>query len=169
MSRHHYPPSALIPDYLRAVAGLLLSGGPLLLADPSLLMIYVLAGLATLFSLYGLRTLVRHMWRLEVTENGVTAAGPFGGSVRWDELSALQLRYFSTRRDRTDGWMQLKLRGGNDTLRIESALSDFAVVVARAAGEAERRGLALNESTRANLATLGIGAGATYREVSSRP
>lgn len=169
MSRHHYPPSALIPDYSRAGAGLLLSGGPLLLADPSSLMVYFLAGLAALFSLYGLRTLVRQMWRLEVTENGVTAAGPFGGSVRWDELSALQLRYFSTRRDRGDGWMQLKLRGGDGSLKIESALSDFATVVARAAGEAERRGLALNESTRVNLATFGIGAGASHREASSRP
>jgi hypothetical protein len=169
VSHHNYPRSALIPDYLRAGAGLLLSGGPLFLADPSSLMIYVLAGLAALFSLYGMRTMVRHMWRLEVTEKGVTAAGPFGGSVRWDELSALQLRYFSTRRDSTDGWMQLKLRGGESSLRIESALSDFAVVVARAAGEAERRGLTLNESTRANLATLDIGADATYREVSSRP
>lgn len=169
MSHHHYPPSALIPDYLRAGAGLLLSGGPLLLADPSSLMVYVLVGLAALFSLYGLRTLVRQMWRLEVTENGVTTAGPFGGSVRWDELSALQLSYFSTRRDRSDGWMQLKLRGADGNLRIESTLSDFDAVVARAASAAGRRDLALNESTRANLATLGIGMGATYPEVSSRP
>lgn len=109
------------------------------------------------------------MWRLEVTENGVTAVGPFGGSVRWDELSVLQLRYYSTRRDRGDGWMQLKLRGADGSLRIESALSDFDAVVARAAGAAEHRGLALNESTRANLATLGIGADATHREASPRP
>jgi hypothetical protein len=152
-----------MPDYLRASAGFILSGGPLLLADPSPVMLYVLGSLAALFLLYGVRTFVRQMWRFEVTDKGVSAAGPFGVSIRWDELSAIQLRYFSTRRDRSDGWMQLKLRSAGGTLRLESALTDFALVAERAAREAERRGLTLGESTRANLATLGRGDSAGYR------
>ena len=155
MSRHHYPPSVLAPDYIRAGAGLFLSGGPLLLADPSPVMASILAGLVFLFFLYFVRTVARQMWQFELTENGMTVAGPFAKSLKWDDLDAVQLRYFSTRRDRKGGWMQLKLAASGTTLRVDSGVTDFAAIAARAAGEAERRGLPLSEATRANLASLG--------------
>jgi len=156
MSKHRYPGAALTTDYLRGGAGFLLTGGPLLLAKPSPLMVYVLGGLAILFLLFGLRTALRHMTRFEMTDSRLSAAGPLGTTIRWASLEAVQLRYFSTRRDRTEGWMQLKLKSENGSMRLDSELSDFEAIAARAAVEAEHRGLDLNENTRANLATLGI-------------
>ena len=36
--------------------------------------------------------------------------GAFGGTlVEWNRLDRLKLSYFSTKRDRSDGWMQLTL------------------------------------------------------------
>ena len=37
--------------------------------------------------------------------------GPFSAALRWAELSGVTLRYFSTRKDREKGWMQLILKG----------------------------------------------------------
>ncbi len=157
MSDHHYPPDSLIPDYLRSGAGLVVTGGPLLLVNPSSIMIYVLAGLAALFLLFGARTAVRHMTRFELTDNGLRAAGPFGARVPWGELEGLELRYYSTRRDRSRGWLQLKLAAAKGRLRLDSDITDFAVIAARAAREAAWRGVELSESTRANLTMLGVG------------
>ena len=157
MSNHFYPAGALIPDYLRAGAGFLLTGGPLLLAHPASVMTYVLGGLAALFLLYGARTLLRQMTRFELTETDLIAVGLLRATLRWHDLQGMELRYFSIKRDRGTGWMQLKLAAREECLRLDSGVTDFATIAARAAEEAERRGLALNETTRANLATLAIG------------
>lgn len=154
MSRHRYQSSTLVPDYLRAGAGLALTGGPLLFAAPASPVVLVLGSLVGLFLLYGVRTAVRQMTCYELTEAGVTATGPFGASVSWNTLQGVQLRYFSTNRDRTAGWMQLKLVGSDGSLRLDSDITDFAHIAARAAIEAERRGLTLNEATRVNLSSL---------------
>jgi hypothetical protein len=164
MSKHRYPAAALTTDYLRAGAGFLLTGGPLLLAKPSPLMVYVLGGLAILFLLFGLRTALRQMTRFEMTDSRLSAAGPLGATIRWATLETVQLRYFSTRRDRSEGWMQLKLKSGEGSVRLDSELSDFDTIAARAAYEAEHRGLALSETTRANLATLDVRSAPPLRE-----
>ena len=52
--------------------------------------------------------------------------------------------------------MQLKLRDARHTIRIDSELEGFAVVVRAAALGAARRGIDLDHATRANLAVLGI-------------
>lgn len=156
MSDHHYPTDSLIPDYLRSAAGLIVTGGPLLFANSSSIMIYVLASLAALFLLFGARTAIRQMTRLELTDTGLTAAGPLGTTIRWRDLERLELRYFSTRRDRSRGWLQLKLAAAKGRLRLDSDITDFAVIASRAAHEAAQRGLDVSETTRANLTTLGI-------------
>ncbi len=156
MSDHRYPPAALTTDYLRSAAGFILTGGPLLLAKPSAPMVYILGGLAILFVLFGLRTALRQMTRFEMTDSRLSAAGPLGATIHWESLERVQLRYFSTRRDRSEGWMQLKLTGGAGSIRLDSEVSDFAAIAARAVQEAEHRGLPLSETTRANLSTLGL-------------
>lgn len=158
MSAHVYPMRALIPDYLRAGGGLAVTGGPLLLAEPAPLMGYVLAALALLFAVFGARTALRHLTRFELSDDGLAARGPMKVTVHWHDLDEVELRYFSTRRDRGQGWMQLRLRGAGDAIRLDSAISEFARIAARAGSEAEARGARLSETTRANLASLGASA-----------
>lgn len=156
MSCHRYPASALARDYLRAAAGSILGVMPIALAQPIPIIQYVLAAIAALFALFGIRTLVRQMSRVEVTDAGIRTVGPLGRAIAWDELESVELHYYSTRRDRRGGWLQLKLRGGGGRrLAYDSSLGDFVAVARRAAREAQARGRAIEPATLDNLETLG--------------
>lgn len=155
MTRHAYPLRALLPDYGRAGLGLLLSGGPLLLADPSPLMVYILSPLTVIFLLYGLRTVMRQARYCVVDDAGITVVGPVGGRLPWHELRKVGLRYYSTRRDRREGWMQLKIAGERQSFTFDSGLDGFAQLARRAVQAADVKRLEVSETTRANLASLG--------------
>lgn len=151
-----YPIRALAAEYLRSVIGVAATAGPLLFAQPALFPALILTGGATLFLVYFARTVCRQLTRIALDEAGISARGPLGASIRWDALRALQLEYYSTRSDREEGWMQLKLRDERSTIRIDSGIGDFAQLAGVAATQAVRRGVALDDASRANLAALGI-------------
>ncbi|HEU0155615.1 MAG TPA: hypothetical protein VFQ82_06055 [Stellaceae bacterium] len=158
MSQHAYPSSAMIGDYARAAAGLVPSAAILAtmpLASPAAA---VLAALTALFGVFGVRTALRHGTRLELNETGLVASGPLSTSIPWAELSGMKLAYYSTRRDRKAGWMQLELRAGRSRVRLDSRIEGFAQVVERAAAAAQARDLALSAATATNLEALGRGA-----------
>jgi len=151
-----YPARALVADYLRGATGLGASAGLLLLAHPALLPGLVLAMAAALFLVYFARTVCRQVTRIVLDEAGISAKGPLGATIRWDSLCALRLEYYSTRRDREEGWMQLKLRDATSTLRIDSEIAGFAELVRAVLAQASLRGVVLDEGSRANLRVLGI-------------
>ena len=155
MSDHRYTVAALTPDYVRAGAGIVLTAGPLALVRPTPVLAYVLGGLALLFALFAARTAIRHLTTIELTSAGIRALGPFTAAIDWSELSTVELRYFSTRRDRAKGWMQLRVRGPRTALRLDSNIEAFETIAARVIDEARARGVALDDSTLANLTALG--------------
>ena len=159
MSEHRYTAAALTPDYVRAGAGILITAGLLALINPAPVLVYVMGALALLFALFAARTAIRHLTTIRLTSTGIRALGPFAAAIEWAELSKVELRYFSTRRDRTKGWMQLRLRGGRVGLRLESNLDAFESIAGRVIAEAGARGVGLDESTRANLAAIGSRSG----------
>ena len=160
MPAHRYPAAAMAADYARGLGGLLLTGGLLWLVGPSGVLAWVLAACMMLFLVYFARAVVRHLTRIELSETGITARGPFGGAVPWDELRSMKLSYYTTRSDRTGGWMQLDLSTGESSISIDSRLQDFVDVVGVAAQQAQRRGRAqLDEATRLNLKALGVRCG----------
>ena len=156
MTRHAYPSSAMIGDYLRAAAGFVPTAALLAIAPVGAVSAAILGSLAALFSLFGIRTALRHGTRVEMTETGLSASGLLGASIRWDELDGLKLAYYSTRRDRRDGWMQLELRAGWARIRLDSRIDGFPELVRRAARAAEMNGLELSAATATNLEALGI-------------
>ena len=94
---------------------------------------------------------------LRLNAQVVCADGPAGAVVEWNRLDRLKLSYFSTKRDRSDGWMQLTLgSAGGRTLKIDSSLDGFHDIVERAADAAGQTGLTMSEATRANLRAMGI-------------
>jgi hypothetical protein len=93
---------------------------------------------------------------IELDEDGIRARGPLGAAIRWEDLRSLRLDYFSTRRDGEGGWMQLRLRDAQHTIRFDSELDGFVGLVRVAVLEARRRGADLDHATRANLGVLGI-------------
>jgi hypothetical protein len=68
----------------------------------------------------------------------------------------MKLAYYSTRRDRKSGWMQLELGAGRTRLSVDSRLDGFERLVRHAVDVAGERNLELSEATAANLQALGI-------------
>lgn len=156
MTVHRYPTGALLADYGRAGLGFALTGGPVLALDPAPIFAWSLGFLAAIFAAFALRTAVRQMTRYELSEAALVAAGPWVRRLPWDQLEQVRLRYFSTKRDRKEGWMQLDLKGGGTRLRIDSTLDDFHLIAHRAVEAATARGVPLADATRGNLVGLGI-------------
>lgn len=156
MSEHRYPMDALLGDYVRAGAGLLLAGAPLVLVPLNIYVESVLGGLAALFGCFGGLTALRHLHRIEVGEEGIAARGPFPVQLTWEALDGVTLRYFATRRDGSRGWMELKLRGAGGRLLLDSRIDGFNDIAERTARAAARRQLPLTPATAANFAALGI-------------
>jgi len=155
-ARFRYPASAMVGDYLRAAAGL----GPtvFILATVSLgdVATAVLGGFAAIFGAFAFRTAFRHGTSLEMDEAGLRASGWRRTAIRWAELDRVKLAYYSTRRDRKSGWMQLQLGAGRARVSMDSRLDGFEQVAREAANAASDRGLVLSDATAANLQALGI-------------
>ncbi|MEQ8966980.1 MAG: hypothetical protein RID91_14265, partial [Azospirillaceae bacterium] len=160
MTEHRYPVSALVADYLRGGVGLAVTVLPIALIDLHPAVFWVCLALAALFAVFTARTWARHRTVVVSGEEGIEARGPLGGGIAWADLAKLELRYFSTRRDRGDGWMQLDLAGAGRKLALESTLSEFGTLVDRAAAAARANRLGLSAPTIENLQALGAEVGA---------
>ena len=160
MTRYRYPPGPLLGDYARATAGLVLTGLPPLLLPLSPWVALPLVVAAGLFVLFAARTAQRHVTVIEMDDNGIHARGPLGGSIPWEHLAQVRLNYYSTRRDRGLGWMQLRLKGtgAGETVRLESTLDGFDEIAERVAGVARKRGIGMTDTTVSNFLALGIDA-----------
>ena len=143
-------------DYLRAAAGFIPTIAILAAMPVGIVAATVLSGFAALFAVFGVRTILRHSTRFETTGSALRTSGLRRTSIAWGELDRMTLAYYSTRRDRQDGWMQLELRSGWTKVRLDSRLDGFTELVDKSAKAARIRGLALNAATLANLAALGI-------------
>ncbi len=153
---HRYPRGAVIADYARALAGMALTLIPLAFVNIGCVMVYILAGLGALFLLFGFRTVLRHLTHVEVSTGGIRIAGPAGRAIRWRDLDDMSLRYYTTRRDKLDGWMLLKMRGKGSVVTLDSSLDGFDDIVRRAVAAARANGIALEPGTLANLPAMGI-------------
>jgi len=154
MSEHRYPAHGLMLDYARGAAGLLFLALALV---PMHWVLHLVFGLVALLLLsFGVRTWLRGRSRIVLDGAGIAVEGPIAKRVPWDTLDLLRLRYFSTRRDRKRGWMELTLGGGGAKLAIESQIEGFETIVQTAASAAIRRGLAVDASTEGNLVAMDI-------------
>jgi hypothetical protein len=151
-----YPAGALSADCARGLFGSAVSGGLSMVVSLESPVAWILAAVFALFLVYFARAVVRHLTRIELSEKGVVARGPFGGAVPWDELGSMKLRHYTTRSDRTGGWMQLDLGSRHASIRVDSRLDCFAEIARAAALEALRRGHALDPATRFNLHAMGV-------------
>ena len=69
-----------------------------------------------------LRTALRHQTRYVLGPDTLCVDGPAGTLVEWARLDRLKLSYFSTKRDRTGGWMQLSIGStGGRQVKVDSS------------------------------------------------
>ena len=156
VTRYAYPTSAMLGDYLRAAAGLVPTAAIFAIVPVGTVAATVLGAFATVFTVFGIRTALRHGTRFEMTEGALRASGLLRVSIDWNELDDVKLAYYSTRRDRRDGWMQLELRSGRSTVCVDSRIEGFSELVEKSARAAEARDLRLKAATLANLQALGL-------------
>ena len=156
MSFHRYPFGALVGDYGRTALGLVLTLGPLIVTTPLVVVTVILAALAALFFAYGIRTVIRHCTAIGVSDKAMEARGPLGMRLAWQDVRGFSLRYFSTKRDRTGGWMQLKVRGRFRAIRVDSSIDGFEAILSTAARAVRAHGLKLDPSTVENLRARGV-------------
>ncbi len=155
MTRLYYPLSRLWPDYLRAGGGLAICLGLVLFAAPQSVIFALLVGLSLLFAWLGAVTAWRQQIGIELDAVGVVRRG-WGRTVAlpWPTVKAVTLRYYSTRRDRSEGWLQLVIEAEGGTLRVDSNLIGFPSLVERAFAAAERNGVAISETSRLNASRV---------------
>jgi hypothetical protein len=154
--RYGYPAAAMLGDYLRAATGLVPTLLILASVEVDTVAGFVLGVFVAIFGVFGIRTALRHGTSLEISETGLRAVGLRRTAIPWAALDRMKLAYYSTRRDRKSGWMQLELGAGRSRLSLDSRLDGFDRLVRRAALAAAARDLELSEATVANLQAMGI-------------
>jgi len=164
---------ALVWDYVRAGFAIFVVAGVVAVMEPGTIAWFVMALLLLAIIGYLFHTIYRHGLRVEMTETGVTSgwhnpfdvAGPILLARRhlpWSGLTDFQMRYFSRKREEgQEGWIMLRLKGAAEngtpvTLTFDGAHEGFHPVLNRAWDHARRRGLALDDTTVANLEGLGF-------------
>ncbi|MCZ6453534.1 MAG: hypothetical protein O6909_04760 [Alphaproteobacteria bacterium] len=156
MSEYRYSTAALKGDLVRASIGFALCATPIAFASLEAWLMILLAAPAGLFAIFGARTWLRRGIRVAMDETGIAVTGPNATRISWRELHRFKLSYFSTRRDRSNGWMQLKLRGPSGRLSIDSNFEGFDDICQRAFRAATDNDVELSGATLRNLAELGL-------------
>lgn len=170
--RFCYPREAILKDYAQAGAGAVIFGGPLIFAWENIYLTIILGGIVIMFLSFGWSTWRRRNSVIVVTDDGIAMEGARTTRISWREVRRVELRYFSTRRQRGrtergeegKGWMQLRLDGEGSTLRIDSALEGFDQLARQVAAATERHGLATTPATKSNFAALGLAPNPAWAE-----
>jgi len=155
-----YPLSSLVFDYLRGILGLGIAVVILESIGTDTPIFWVILGFAVLFLVWIGHTALRHVSRIRFDEDGLKS-GPWPQkAIAWNGLDRMELRYYSTKRKRKDGWMTLTLKAGGHRIELESSLPHFTAIVARAAHAAKEANVALDQITVENMNAIGVKADA---------
>lgn len=158
MNKLHYPAKALAGDYARAAIGVVLTLVPSIGLGEWSMAHWFLLPLAVLFAGFGFKTWRRGRQTVTWDAIGVSLSGPGAARLGWNELRSFKLAFFSTTRDRTGGWMQLKLSSDAARIDADSSGEGFAALASAAYAEAERHSVSIDAASRENLKALGINA-----------
>lgn len=156
VSVYRYPLSNLIPDYLRSAAGVGLLGVPAIYSvGTHWIVTAIMGGLVALFGTFGASTAIRQFSVLLVDQHGMRLKGPRPVALPWADIAEIDLRFFSTRRDRANGWFQLKVRGRGGQIKADSNLEDFDGLLRELAIAIARHDLPVSAIGRENFASAG--------------
>ena len=156
MTEYRYPLGRIVADCSLFGSGAVMCAVIVALVPTVLYAVVIFGGLTGVFLLFTIRAALQARLRIAADAEGMKITGIGVRSVKWVELDAVRLRYYSTKRSRKDGWMTLTLSGGGQRLRVESHLDGFEAVARLVAAAARERGIALDHATHANFAALGL-------------
>ena len=155
MTTHTYPLIAVLGDYFRAVLGIGISIVPLVLVTSKPIITYAFIAMIVVFIGFGLRTVMRHKTRIEVDDEAIAVNLPSRRRIVWSDLGFLRLKYFSTRRNRKGGWLQMTMIGAGQRITVDSKIAGFRDLLDRATRAAAENGVELDETSLANMEAIG--------------
>ncbi|MBT5569923.1 MAG: hypothetical protein HOJ90_01770 [Alphaproteobacteria bacterium] len=161
MTTHRYHRRDLNADLLRACLGVAACVTPMFFIAPGAIATYVLAAPAIFFGLFGLRTWLHTRTVVTLDDAAIEMTGWGSARIPWQDLDTLKLSYFSTRRDREAGWMQLTLRAGGNKIALHSTLEGFEDICRQAFRVTQTRDIEMSDATARNFAVIGLGASDT--------
>jgi hypothetical protein len=156
VSLHRYPLSTLMGDYVRAGLGVLATFAMFLFLDlgaAGVITLLIIGGVSLFFLL---RTVDRNQTVVSLDDEAITMKGLRGATVAWSELARMTLAYYTIKRDKSDGWMEITLKDAKATIKLDSRLENFGAIVVKAARVARARRIPLNQITLSNLKALNI-------------
>ena len=156
-----YPLRSLIGDYLRTCGGLGLGLIALAAGPANTVVLILFLGIVVLFSLFGFKTLQRHITRVALSHQGVACKDLRTRTIFWNDLGELKLRFYGTKRRSSNdrnSFLQLTLAGAGTSFTLESSLEGFALVAWHAAKAARENSLSIDPTSAGNLLGIGIDA-----------
>ena len=162
MTELRYPLSALVWDYARGIAGIVICFVILVTNEWHNQLVWLFVGLTVLFAIYTMTTVAKNLSRFRVSEEGIECGGLRKRAIRWVDLSDMALRYYPTSRSRKKGWMTLTLKAknraasGETRVAIDSTLPGFSEIANRAAFAAKENKLMVDRVTADNLTAIGV-------------
>ena len=157
-----YNKKGLVFDMMRATLGLIIVLPALFLNQGNIYINIVLGSLSLLFFSFAIYICIRaqirfilHSDHLQV-RNGLLQIEK---AVFFRDINKVALHYYSTRKDKKNGWLQLNIRYKNKKLRIDSQINDFSDLVEtiiEKMPDDQKAQLELDDTTIDNLQSMGI-------------
>ena len=148
-----YSLRCLVGDFVRSVCGLLICFLVVTQLPVGSGSFCVVLALGTLFMFFGVQTWRRYLTWVEFTDEFVVV-NPSGCRIIWTSLTDCKLNYYSTRRDRQNGWMQLQLSSGDNIIKVDSRLESFSKLALHAESTAQLMGIKMSVTTISNFEAL---------------
>jgi len=143
MSLHGYKKGAVTGDYVRGGLGFAVTAFPVAFAPMLGTFQIVFLLIALVFAGFIVKTWLRAQTRYEVDDDGIQAQGPLSKTIKWSELAVLDLRYYSTQKEKNSGWMHLVLKDRNgDRLNVLRQFQGDFAWQDRGVAESDRQGAA---------------------------
>jgi hypothetical protein len=153
---HRYPLPTLMGDYIRAGLGVLATVAMSMFLDlgaAGVITLLIIGGVSLFFLL---RTVDRNRTVISLDDDAISLTGFRGAKLAWDDLARMTLAYYTVKRDKSDGWMEITLKDAKATIKLDSRLENFGAIVIKAAKVARARRIPLNQITLSNLKALNI-------------
>ena len=156
MQRYRYSLSSLRGDYVRAGLGMLFTGLMLIGAISIPVMFFIIATIFLLFVGFGFQTWLRHMTMVCIESDGINIYGIRRRKIFWENLNGTKLRFFSTKRDRDSGWMELTLLTSSGKFKIDSSIDGFNEIAESVAKNLDHRNIKIDATSVENFNAIGV-------------
>ena len=156
MDRLRYPVSSLRGDYIRAALGMAFTGMMLIGASKVPVMFVIIGSIFLLFAGFGVQTLMRHITSIQLKEEGLVVFGFRNRKIKWSQVNGTKLRFFTVKKARDAGWMELILLTSSGKIKIDSSIDGFNKIAEAVAQAVERMDVKIDETSVENFNSLGI-------------